>query len=184
MNRMIKNQMSCCLKKGFFRISVLIVFIQGFAVSSMAQDKFTVTAGTSFPELIHIGTCYRIQKVQIGVSIGTFPLKDERILTLSGNFYYHFGKTPDALFYPPWYLIAGLTYIYDDNKSLTDRFTWLNLKIGRELNFSDRFGINLSAGMIIRMYYSHTRKTTAFFGDNSFNPKFAPALGIDFFYRL
>ena len=99
------------------------------------------------PELIHVGFHKQLYQTQIGFSIGLIPDK-KSILTVSGNVYYHFGGTSRLSNRRPWYVRFGLTYFREEDEYAVDKYGFISLRIGRDLNITKKTGIDINAGNV------------------------------------
>jgi len=60
-----------------------------------AQEKVNISFGIGLPELLNIDVGFPLEQAQIGVSIGTMPVKNESLISLSGDIYYHFSGSSE-----------------------------------------------------------------------------------------
>src|SRR5665647_1387963 len=81
------------------------------------QEKINVSVGIGFLETLNVGIRYQVNQTQMGLSIGTWPSKaDSRfdwnsLISISGDFYYHFGGYSEFSDLQPWYGRIGLDFI-------------------------------------------------------------------------
>jgi hypothetical protein len=157
---------------------LIIVFLFCTGGQIAAQEKINISAGAGFLETLNIGLRYQINQSQLGLSIGTWPSVAESwfawssLISISGDFYYHFGGFSEFSDLRPWYGRVGLDYIRigwdgDIENNLEPHF-----RIGRDFYFNRAFGFSLDAGV-------------GFFiiNDTGMAPV-APAMGACFFYRF
>jgi len=75
----------------------------------------------------------------------------------TGEGFLHFGKR--GIFKRrPWYKRVGLTYIRVETDNYIHKYLFLSVRIGRDLNISDRIGIQVDAGAGVQLFYKQTRK--------------------------
>ena len=70
-----------------FRISyvLLFIFFSGCVTQTSGQEKVSISAGIGIPELLNVGVQYQLNQVQLGLSIGSMPIKDESLFSISGD---------------------------------------------------------------------------------------------------
>jgi hypothetical protein len=159
-----------------------ILLVMAFFLSSgqqmSGQEKVNISAGIGYLETLNIGMRYQLNQSQIGLSIGTWPSEAgswfdwSSLISISGDFYYHFGGFSEFSDLQPWYGRIGLDFLrigWDDGieNNLEPHF-----RIGRDFYFNRAFGFSLDAGV-------------GFFimNESGFAPV-VPALGTCFFYRF
>ena len=87
-------------------------------------EKPRILMGVGFAETLNAGLKFRTgEKTQMGISVGTWPSPGgyifdwNSLISLSGDFYYHFGgHAYDAL----WILVNALKKVGDDPAKLRD----------------------------------------------------------------
>jgi hypothetical protein len=142
------------------------------------QEKVNISAGIGFLETINVGIRYQLNQSQMGLSIGTWPSDTNSwfdwssLISISGDFYYHFGGFSEFSDLQPWYGRIGLDFIrigWDDN---TENNLEPHFRIGRDFYFNRAVGFSLDAGV-------------GFFiiNESEFSPV-VPAFGTCFFYRF
>lgn len=151
---------------------------------SLGQEKVNISAGLGLPEMLNLGLHFQQDQVQIGFSVGTMPLDGESIISVSGDMYYHFAGSSVLSNRRPWYGRAGLNYLRNETNNFIDKYIYLNLRIGRDFNISEKFGINFDAGAIFELYNEEIRKVPPSGWNIDINFPVLPALGLRFFYRL
>jgi len=159
-------------------ILLIIAFLFSFGGQMSGQEKVNVSAGIGYLETLNIGIRYQLDQSQIGLSIGTWPSEAgswfdwNSLISISGDFYYHFGGFSEFSDLQPWYGRIGLNFLrigWDDGieNNLEPHF-----RIGRDFYFNRAFGFSLDAGV-------------GFFivNESELGPV-VPALGTCFFYRF
>jgi hypothetical protein len=149
-----------------------------------AQEKTNLTVGTGFPELINLGFRYQHKQTQAGIGFGFVPVSGESVISVSADGYYHFAGHTSLSQRRPWYGRTGLNYIRDEKPEFTDQFLYLSLRIGKDLNITEKLGVALDAGPMFQLYHKETTTEPAT-GDNSgWSFPVLPAFGISLFYRF
>ncbi|SIN65344.1 hypothetical protein [Algoriphagus halophilus] len=156
------------------------------------QEKLNISTGFGLPELLNIGMRYQIDQTQIGLSVGSLPLgSNESVVSISGDFYYHFGGFSELSNRRPWFGRIGLNYLRDETESIIHKDFYLNTRIGRDFNISKKIGIEIGIGAIFILSDKEINKNTSnsagtWTGGWTFDLDFPvlPSLGIGLFYRI
>jgi hypothetical protein len=150
--------------------------------SSYGQKEINLSAGFGIPELLNIGIRGQVKQIVLGVSVGTVPglPGDEKIFSVCGDIFYHFGKVPELSERRVWYTRVGVNYLSDKNNNWDQRFTYLNLRIGRDLNLSKKIGIQIDLGTLIEL----SKKIVPDSWVTLLFPAIVPSIGLNFFLRL
>jgi hypothetical protein len=166
--------------------SILLVLCMTFAPGkSTGQERVNVTAGMGVPEFLNLGIRYQFFfQNQAGVSIGSFPANDERIISFTGDYYRHFAGLSDFAERKLWYFKGGLSYLRNETNAAIDKFLFANLRIGRDLNISGRLGIELSGGISFQLFHDETLRAPGNRGDFSIVLPVFPNLSMSLFYRI
>jgi hypothetical protein len=159
-------------------ILLILAFLLTSGRQLSGQEKVNITAGAGFLETLNIGLRYQLNQSQWGLSIGTWPSVTDSwfdwssLISISGDFYYHFGGFSEFSDLRPWYGRVGLDFIRigwdgDIENNLEPHF-----RIGRDFYLNRAFGFSLDAGV-------------GFFiiNDSGMAPV-VPAFGTCFFYRF
>ncbi len=151
---------------------------------SFGQERVNLSVGMGLPELLNIGVRYQVDQVQYGLAFGFIPLKEESLISVSGDVYYHFSGFTRHSNRRPWYARMGLNYLRDETSGILDQYLYLNMRVGRDFNFSEKFGLNIDAGVFIQLLRDKENKLPP--GGIHFDLEFplGPGLGIGFFYRI
>lgn len=163
----------------FNLIIVILLYVPKICFS---QPKVNISAGFGVFEFLNAGAKFQWQQFQAGASIGTMPfLKDEKIFSLSGDLCFHFGDTVKYTSTKPWYLKTGISYFSDELPDFKDKFTFLNLRLGRDLNISPKMGIDIELGALIQLRHEKIPDEDRFF---DLDLPIWPAAGVSVFFRL
>jgi len=153
----------------------VILFATLLTPYAKAQEKINLAAGIGFPELINVGVRFQARQDtrQIALSLGFASGKE---LALSGDVFFHFGGYSRFSERQPWYVRGGLTVLYigAEEEDLTELAPVFNLRLGRDINFSEKIGLNLDAGIAV----------SPFVGLLYYENKFMPGFGFGLFYRI
>jgi len=141
--------------KILLQISVLILCFLSFGNFSFAQDKINIKVGIVFPD---IGVRYQLSQFQFGAYIGGNPFGDNETFTLSGDISYHFAGHSEFSKRKPWYLRSGYTHLKLEASTHTSKNRYLTLRIGRDLNLSDKFGFEIDLGYFHHLYHKEFYK--------------------------
>jgi len=172
------------MNKGKYLIvlNLIAVILLSFPKVCFPQPKVNISAGFGVFEFVNAGVKLQWQQFQAGASIGTMPfLKDEKIFSLSGDLYFHFGDTVKHTSTKPWYVKTGISYFSDALPDIKDKFTFLNLRFGRDLNISPKMGIDVELGALIQLSHKTIPDEDRFW---NFNMPIWPAIGVNIFFRL
>jgi hypothetical protein len=162
-----------------FRTVLLATLILS-ANQAFPQSKFELSGGYGVPELFNLGIKYG-QNVQIGAYGGVYPFE------WYGNTFvdwscgieiiYHFTGKSKFVEQAPWYILGGLAY-HDLGVMVPYEEYDISVcpRIGRTLNFSKRWGMNLDIGLFLPLSMTSDYDTYDF--------KFLPSGNIGFFIRL
>jgi hypothetical protein len=172
--------------KDYLLYHLILLSIFSFCCASqlLGQEKVNISAGMGLPELLNVGLRYQLKQAQIGISVGSVPLKDESILSVSGDVYYHFAGLSELSDRRPWYGKVGLNYLRDETKTLVDKYLYLNLRIGRDFNISKKIGIEIDAGAIFQLFNKTVRLEPSGGWSFDINIPVLPSFGAGLFYRI
>jgi len=150
--------------------------------SSYGQNEINLSTGFGLPELFNIGIRGQFGQNVIGISVGTLPglPEGEKTFSVCGDLFCHFGKVPELSKRCVWYARGGFNYLSAINNDGEDRYTYLNLRFGRDLNLSKKIGIQVDAGGLIEI----SRKSIPETWLSDLLPQVLPSLGLNFFVQL
>lgn len=139
--------------KAIGNVLVFILIVLSNTNQLRGQEKVTISFGVGFPETLNIGARYQLEQSQLGLSIGTWPSSGDwlfnwkSLVSLSGDFYYHFGCKSKYSDLPPWYGRIGLDYLRIGWESSIEHNLESHLRFGRDFYIYDNYGISLDAGI-------------------------------------
>lgn len=146
----------------------------------LGQEKVNVFAGAGFPELLNVGVRCQTNQTQIGLGVGSMPLNNETIISVSANVRYHFSGYSELSNRRAWYFLIGLNYVRDETEDLLDKYLYLDSRFGRDFNISKKTGIELNAGAIFQL--NHEQIASSW--NISIDYMVIPSFGMGFFYRI
>jgi len=134
-----------------------ILLIMAILLSSgkqvSGQEKVNISAGIGLFETLNIGVRYQFNQSQFGLSIGTWPPEADSwldlsgLISISGDFYYHFGGYSEFSDLQPWYGRIGLDFVRVGWNDEIENNLQSHFRIGRDFYFSRAFGFSLDAGV-------------------------------------
>lgn len=149
-----------------------------------AQENVDISAGVGLPELINLGVRFQFPQVQVGLSGGILPAGGENSIAVVGDFFYHFAGKSVFSDRRPWYGRVSLGYLRDDSEVNTVHYWYLGPRIGRDINFSEKFGMGIDLGIMFQLSRREVRKVPPSGWDFQIEIPIMPSGGINFFYRL
>ncbi len=171
------------VKHVFFMI-MIVTFSFSFVDQGFGQGKVNISAGIGISELLNIGVRYQLDQFQIGLSVGSLPLKDESIISVLGDVRYHFAGLSRFSDLRSWYARIGLNYLRDETESMIDKYLYLHTRIGRDFNITDKIGIDVDAGVIFQLSNEKIMKKPSGSFNLDLEYPVLPGIGIGFFYRF
>lgn len=164
-------------------ITLISIFLYSF--STVGQSSHKISTGFGAPELFTIGYNFQKDRFQTGVSIGN-DLKTASCNCTS--FFYSLSYFIDGnkgiLNKPSVYLTSGLGAIIVKNSVHETTYNYTYLRIGSEVNFSRRFGIDLELGYGTIL---STKRIKSTYPTPTFYINFEPqpiTLNVSLFYRI
>ncbi len=151
---------------------------------SSVREKLNLSAGTCLPELLNIGVRYQLKQTQIGISVGSLPLKEEQVVSVSLDLYYHFAGVSELAERRLWYGRVGLIHLHNETKSLIGNYLCLNTRIGKDFNLTKKMGFEVDAGVVFLLSEKETRKEPASAWSIHLKFPILPSIGLGFFYRI
>lgn len=167
-------------------ILLTINFLFSHCTQISGQEKINLSLGLGFPELLNVGIRYQLEQKQLGIGIGYMPVMsvgfettDNKMISVSSDFYYHFGGFSEFSKRRPWYLRSGIIYC---NAAGGNDLLWLNLRSGRDINLSMKYGLSIDAGIILELFNEERRSDPQLYSDL---PSYLlPGIGLCIFYRV
>ena len=174
------------LNKSYIKLMVLNIILIFINNVLFGQDIVSISTGIGYPELENVSVRYQLKQAQIGLGIGTRISSKGSLISVSGDITCHFAGGSDHSKRRPVYGRFGLSYLKDESETKTDKYLYLNLRIGREINFTEKFGLAIDGGFAFQMSHEKISKIPPTYFDGIFNFEFPvlPSLGISMFYRI
>ncbi len=166
--------------KHFSCILIVVSFLFVFNQLVIGQEKFNISAGFGVPELINIGLRYQVDQCQLGLSLGLMP----HDFSVCGDVYYHFAGLSELSARRPWYGRIGLNYLKEETEYYIDKYLYLNIRLGRDFNISNKFGIELDGGVLFQIKNTIITQTPPSPWSLDLEFPVLPGFGIGLFYRL
>lgn len=137
----------------------LVLLLQG--QKGQAQARPSLSLGFGVPELVHIGVNFPFEQVQFGISYGRlrFSAEDPPSTSITGDIRFYFGEKSKYTARNAWYGRLALNVFRSENEKYINEYTYLIPKIGKEINFSKRFGVELDLGAAFEVQHNQIRKT-------------------------
>lgn len=151
---------------------------------AFCQGSWKVRAGFGVPELLNVGLNFRLDQLELGFCIGSLPVTGDKIVSVLGDIRYHFAGHSTLSDSRPWFVGAGLNYLRDEIESKIDNFFYLNLRIGREFNMTERVGIAADVGTLFQLMKTESRKKPPYGWNLNINFPVFLSFGIGLFYRF
>jgi len=169
-------------------ILLFLVIFSSMICKSQEQEKFNITGGIGFMELINLGGRFQFNQTELGFSIGTYPIQDESNLSLQTNVLYHFAGSSNFSNRRPWYIRSGLTYSWFESDYSEDKLFTIDGRIGRDFNISEKFGVQVDIGTIYIISHDEKEKNRDenywYFWDMNLENEFGLTMGITLYYRI
>lgn len=160
-----------------------IVLFSFVFISSFCQEKLSITAGFGFPELLNAGIRLNGKQTQFGLTYGSIPIRNETTQSFCADLYVHFGGASKLSSRKPWFIKFGLNHFRSETFYLIENYTYFNPGIGREMNISKRFGIEIHAGTAIQLFERIVDKQPTGWNINISIPVL-PSFGVATFYKF
>ena len=178
-------------KKLLRHILILLALIMGFInqVKSQEenQEKINLSLGIGFPEAINVGVGYQFDPIVLACGFGSIlGNSDRNAIAIFGEIRYHFAGYSQFSYRQPWFGSIGINYLRDETSFEIEKNWFLNMRIGREFNIDDRFGINFAIGAMYEFSKEEIRKQPRrgwAFDFDFLGPVF-PSVGLSLFYKI
>jgi len=151
-----------------------------YGYQAIGQDKINISAGFGMMEMINLGIQFPGKENQLGFSFGYFPDKNGSVITISGDLFFHIAGSSELSNRRPWFIKTGIMYFRTESNKYIDKYVLLNLRIGREMNFSKKVGIAVDGGPMIKLFNIKSEKKP----ESGWNWPVYPGLGMRLFYKI
>lgn len=177
---------------------LMMMALMGLATPLKSQGWLTLSAGLGYPELPHVGLRFKItNQFHIGAYVGsdnpgidwsTFQGErpEDKEFSRGVAALYHFAGHSEYTELPPWYLRAGYSHLKLVTYQYTHKTNWADLRGGRAINFTEKFGVELDLGINILLNENAEIKPSGIAEGvtNVSAKKLRPAGGFRFFLRI
>jgi hypothetical protein len=170
------------------RLTLIVLLSLSSIRSIIAQNKISLSAGLGIPELLNFGIRGQFKQKVVGISFGIAP----QTYSVCGDLFCHYGKVSVLSSRSVWYVRSGLNYLSSktEDYKYEDRYIYLNLRFGRDLNLSKKIGIQIDAGVIINLSQKRISEPTWHPARGSGDwtspgaPIVLPSIGLNIFLQL
>jgi hypothetical protein len=182
MRNLMKRLMSTFLLKIFLGIILILqsLLMRGQEIKPI-EGNANITSGFGILELLNVGFNYEYNNSQTAIRIGTIPSVDESLFSFSTDFSYFFAGHSEKANKRLWYGKMGFLYYKESGETYSDKFWYINARVGKKFYFSDRAGLEFDGGLMFEIHHVEVRTTPAFI---NFEFPIFPALGVSFFYKI
>lgn len=141
-----------------------------FSVVAYSYDKLNIGVGYGFRDFNNINVQYLMtENTGFSLGIGYLPghishndyhfYNTTKGRVVCADYYLNFGNSSKLSGIPVWYIRTGIAYLlfqdfqssYLNEKRMTEEHI-INLQIGREINFTQKFGMRIHLGASISIY--------------------------------
>lgn len=147
---LIKKTDPVIMKKNLFILFLSLLFIQ-----TNAQNSVKSSIGFGVHDGLNAGFDYQHMQSEFSFSIGLWPY-DSDLLLSSLNYYYHFAGKSKYTIVKPWFIRSGVFLMRTQSVYYIKYSILPTLRLGREFNLSDNWGISVDAGAVY-FAYSYTK---------------------------
>lgn len=164
------------------KLSAIALFLF-VSTALVAQEKISIAVGAGFPELVNAGIRVHGKQTQFGVNYGIFPSKTSPAKAFSADLYVHFGGEAKLTPRKPWFLKFSLSHFRSESVYLIENYGYFTPAIGREMNITKKFGVEIHAGTSFQLYERVIDKQVTGWDLNISIPVL-PAFGFAAFYKI
>lgn len=166
-------------------IAALLFAMVLLPAASKGQSRFKLTGGFGVPEMSNVGIRYLQGQVQVGASYGWFRIFGNQMQTATIIGQFHFSGTSQLSSQKPWFSKLSVCFLNEDSQEEEELHTLLNLHMGRDLNLSKNWGVEVYLGYTIQVGSDKRLKDSSYWGITANLEKDSfPSLGFNFYYRL
>ena len=168
----------------FFSLTMFCLISICSGSQSFGQERLNLSAGFGYPDFLNLGVRYQLEQSQIAVAFGFLQNTEENLISVSGEYFLHLDGSSDLSERLPWYARAGIVYLHSETEFYIRNSFWLSSRLGREMNLSEKFGIQADFGTMFRLSYDAKIKETGGGWDFGTLIPILPCFGFGLFYRL
>lgn len=174
------------MKLPFF---ITLLFLILFSLEIIAQDdlKWTIRGGIDKKTSWKIGARYQENQSQFGLSFWPGVGKKSRLsnsTSIQFDYIYHFAGNSPLSTRRPWFAKNAITYQIAPNTNYKTHTWYYYLHLGREFNFSPKFGIYGDLGLDTRLSENYKKKTPDAWPPDDIPSPFSVGFEIGAFFRF
>ena len=162
------------------RLAIIICLTIAGSNPSFGQNTVNGHIGYGFPDLLNLGVRFQMPQVQLGLGYGFLG----EFQSLSFDFYGHFGGRSEFVERKPWYFRSGVVFFREILDGYTTKLTLLPIRFGRDLNFSEKMGMQIDFGLAILLSEKNIVKDPFYTSYQTSWSSITPCLALSYFYRL
>lgn len=161
---------------------ILVLFCLRIS-SSYGQNSIILKGGIGIPEMASISTGTQVNQLQFMVGLGLMPIPDDNLFSIFGDMYFHLWGQSEHSNIKPWYGRSGLSYFREKTPRWIDRYSYLDIRLGREMFLSEKLSIEADLGIAIELSSKREYLTPT---SSWLNIEFPvlPAIGMRIVYRF
>ena len=166
------------------RLTLIVLLSISSLNSLIGQNKIYLTTGLGIPELLNLGVRGQFKQNELGLSFGIAP----GTYSVCGDLFCHFGKVSELSSRSVWYVRSGLDYLSSliEDYDFKEKYTYLNLRLGRDLNISKVIGLQIDAGILILLSSKTLPQPVGRHSGPYVQPpdKILPSIGLNVFFKI
>jgi hypothetical protein len=156
-----------------------------FGENTKGQGRFLITGGFGMPEMSNAGIRYQHGQVQVGASYGWFQAFGNQFQSITIVGQLHVLGSSQLSPQKHWFSRVGVCFLNENSPEEEELHTLLNLQLGRSLNLSHNWGVEVYLGYAVQVNSNKRTKDSSYWGITSNLEKASfPSLGFNFYYRL
>ena len=138
---------------------VLFLVVSCSLIARSQHLPWKATIGVGFIDLIHVGTCYAIShKNELSVQLGSVFIDNDNSLWVPAIEHKLFlEKSTKYEDLNTWYFGQKLIHYYEKSDVYKWNTLFVNAYAGRDFNFSEKLGLSLDAGLLLKTLDRQTR---------------------------
>ncbi len=166
------------------RITLISLLCLIVSLKTQGQDgPLILKTGFGIPEISNVAVGLQYMQAQFVVGFGYLPLPEDVITARFADIYLHLLGSSRFTSIHPWYLRAGISGFREKTPRWIDRFSYLNLRMGRSFHLNKQLAIEFDLGAAFELSYSREEivPTTRWF---SIDFPVLPGIGTRLVYRI
>ena len=170
---------------------LVIILVVWFAAgnSLFGQGSVSLSAGGGFPDLLNLGFRLRVVQERIDFYGGYLPMRNgASMASLQLAITYNLAGESAHTWVPPWYARGGISYLEEKEKYWRKNAWYLDLRMGKAINFNRNAGLEIDAGLALRFLYDTRYDWNNYWDYYNYEEKhrswITPVAGMRFFISL